>query len=153
MLVTPTMEHPKLLALEDEFVRAFLAKYDFYADAFREKAKQLGEDTATATPANLKYCVDSGLLKAAIDTEFFEGVVMTKDLHDSKITELLEKETSADNMTISYSNLDVIIKSELKMNMKIKMLVLACTLYSWTILRLARDIELTGYLQSAQRWQ
>lgn len=68
----------------------------------------------TANPANLKYCVDRDPMEAAIDTEFFEGVKTIEDLDDSRLTELLEKQNSADNTTISNADLHVIIKKKLK---------------------------------------
>lgn len=108
-LVVPTMEQPKLLALDEESVRAFFAKYDAYADAARENAKQFGEDMTTAPPANLKYCVDHDQLEVAIDTEFLERIYTIKDRDDSKLREFFEKQISANNMAVSNAELDVII--------------------------------------------
>lgn len=99
--MVPTMKHPELLALDKEFIWAFLANYDAYGDVHCYKAKQFGEGIATALPAYLQYCVDHDLLKAATDTAFFEAIETMEDLDDSRLRKLLEKQ----NLSRQYNDL------------------------------------------------
>lgn len=146
------IEYPNLLHDNEEAIRAALARFDASIDAIQESAKQFDEDRATATPANFKDFVDPDLLEAAVDTDFCKGVEKIEELEDSRVRELLGDQISADNKRTFIPYLDR-IKNEVQVRMKIKMIVLPCTRFSWIMFRFAKDIAVAGWLLCFQSMQ
>ena len=121
--LTASINHPRRLRTDSEYVREFLRLYNQYSNEVTARAEQLTVHRATSSealrPVNLMFCVDSVYLKSAIALCFIET-----DDYDS-LTDLFlrahfEGKAKESENPVTLEALNDIVERELEMNMKDK---------------------------------
>lgn len=96
MQVAMSVEHPFLLRLDPESIRAFLRKYDAYRQEVFARASQLTEEPSASlepvSPVGLIYCVDAEQLESAVECGMIEGCSDIEKLTSTDLRRFLEKE-------------------------------------------------------------
>lgn len=122
--VTTSVDHPWLTRLDAESIRIFLRGYEDYCKEITARAEQLvATGTITAEPirpVSLKYCIDSEQLQSALDLGFIEGVDDYESLSETALRSFLEGKAQESRKSLTASDLDVLVESELIMDMSIR---------------------------------
>jgi len=115
--LSTVINHPTLRKHDSESIRIFLRRYDQYCTEIAERAAQFGDDTVSARPVQLKFCVDSEYLASAISLGFISGATSLEDLTDAVLRTYLDTKSGASKETVTLSKLDRIVEKQLSMNM------------------------------------
>jgi len=122
--VAASLDQPRLHGLDGERICVFLPEYDAYKLAITARALQLGLSDhvtiETVKAANLRYCVDTEQLEAAIDLGFIDGVDKYEGLTDGILRTYLEGKCKDSVQKVTVPDLDSLVEKDLKMGMSVK---------------------------------
>ena len=120
--LSTTVDHPRLMKEDPLSIRIFLRRYDAYCNEVRARAEQMvlqGSPSTTeiSRPVNLKYCVDTEYLEAAILLKRIEGVSSYDALTDEKLRTFLKTKGEESTDVVTLGSLDILVRDNLRMNM------------------------------------
>lgn len=114
-----TVEHPRLLETDADYIQTFLRKYDQYCYEVSSRARQIsGTDAAEpVSPVEIKFCVDVDFLGSSIDLGFIDGADSYDTITSDLVRSFLESRAKESKEIITLKKLDKIVAEELRMNM------------------------------------
>ncbi len=104
IVLTTSLDYPKLLRFDANNVRIFLRAYEVYCSEVLARAAQVGSASTTVPTrrVNLKFCVDAEYVTSLIYLGFIEGVQSDEKLSDDVLLTYLKSkaEESKDVITL-----------------------------------------------------
>lgn len=118
-----TIDHLRLISVDARKIRIFLIHFDQYERKIHARASQLNYDEKqrdSIRPVNLKLCLDLELLDSALAVGYLPTAEKYEDVDDKELCVFLENETQKRRTTISTTNVDGIVDSELRTEINVR---------------------------------
>lgn len=121
MLVSTSVNHPRVVRTDPESVRVFLRQYDQYSKEVIARASQISASgtvpTEAVRPVNITFCVDPEYLESAIALDLISDVESESELTDTVLRSYLERKAEESKESVNLDALDMIVERDLHMDM------------------------------------